>query len=161
MGGRTSLVASRLSRFKCFATKEGARQQVSQRAIPAFFPSFRHDHLLASSGYALPCRLSDRPVATTDDSRAVTHLNTYRHGLPATTCTAARYLIANRTQCLTQPESYKLKKNYKFGDTLGVGTFGQVKQATWLSHDPPIDVAIKIIAKKSVKGKEQVVYEYA
>lgn len=59
-----------------------------------------------------------------------------------------------------QPESYKLKKNYKFGDTLGVGSFGQVKQATWTTHDPPIEVAIKVILKKSVKGKEHVVYEF-
>lgn len=30
-----------------------------------------------------------------------------------------------------QPPSYVKKKQYDFGDTLGTGTFGQVKSAKW------------------------------
>ena len=39
------------------------------------------------------------------------------------------------------------------------GTFGEVKQALWISHEPPLEVAIKIIRKKSVKGQERIVYD--
>ncbi|KAH8916257.1 Pkinase-domain-containing protein [Atractiella rhizophila] len=58
-----------------------------------------------------------------------------------------------------QPTSYYKKKNYEFQHVLGSGTFGSVKKATWLTHDPPIDVAVKIIKKHSVKGQEQVVWD--
>ena len=60
-----------------------------------------------------------------------------------------------------QPESYKLKKNYRFGRLLGSGSFGQVKEALWTPPNggPPKQVAVKIILKKSVKGKEHIVYE--
>ncbi|CAD6565484.1 MAG: hypothetical protein CYPHOPRED_005659 [Cyphobasidiales sp. Tagirdzhanova-0007] len=60
---------------------------------------------------------------------------------------------------LRRPESYKLKRNYRFGRVLGTGTFGEVKQALWISHEPPLEVAIKIIRKKSVKGQERIVYD--
>ncbi|PHH50589.1 Calcium/calmodulin-dependent protein kinase [Ceratocystis fimbriata CBS 114723] len=47
------------------------------------------------------------------------------------------------------------RSNYKFGRTLGAGTYGIVREA-----DSPVGkVAIKIIMKKSVKGNEQMVYD--
>jgi len=61
---------------------------------------------------------------------------------------------------LRRPDSYKLKKNYTFEKTLGVGSFGEVKQALWTSHEPdPKAVAIKIIKKKPLKGKYSIVYD--
>ncbi|KAL1898412.1 Calmodulin-dependent protein kinase cmk2 [Ceratocystis pirilliformis] len=54
-----------------------------------------------------------------------------------------------------QPESYEKKSNYKFGRTLGAGTYGIVREA----DSPAGKVAIKIIMKKSVKGNEQMVYD--
>ena len=51
------------------------------------------------------------------------------------------------------------KKEYTFGKTLGEGTFGIVRSATWKSADPPIGVAVKVIAKKSLKGNTQIVDE--
>lgn len=58
-----------------------------------------------------------------------------------------------------QPDSYKLKKNYTFEKTLGVGSFGEVKQAIWNTHDPPLPVAVKIIKKKPLKGQFSIVYD--
>lgn len=37
------------------------------------------------------------------------------------------------------------------------GSFGEVKQALWVPHN--LEVAVKIITKKVVKGKEQIVYD--
>jgi calcium/calmodulin-dependent protein kinase I len=70
------------------------------------------------------------------------------------------------------------EKQYSFGQLLGDGSFGQVKRATWTTHvrgildvgcgaasesaspqEPPIDVAIKVIKKKLVKGNEKIVYD--
>ncbi|KAL7413588.1 kinase-like domain-containing protein [Mrakia frigida] len=64
-----------------------------------------------------------------------------------------------RDALLPQPASYSKKKNYKFGDELGKGTFGKVIRCTWKAAPPPgspeRDVAMKVIPKKAVKGKEQ------
>ncbi|RDL34727.1 Protein kinase-like (PK-like) [Venustampulla echinocandica] len=54
-----------------------------------------------------------------------------------------------------QPESYDKKAKYKFGRTLGAGTYGIVREA----DGPTGKVAIKIILKKNVKGNEQMVYD--
>lgn len=54
-----------------------------------------------------------------------------------------------------QPESYEKKAKYRFGRTLGAGTYGVVREA----DGPTGKVAIKIILKKSVKGNEQMVYD--
>ncbi|TQW10653.1 calcium/calmodulin-dependent protein kinase [Cordyceps javanica] len=54
-----------------------------------------------------------------------------------------------------QPESYEKKSKYKFGKTLGAGTYGVVREAT----GPNGKVAIKIILKKNVKGHELMVYD--
>lgn len=56
-----------------------------------------------------------------------------------------------------QPESYKHKAEYKFGKTLGAGTFGIVKRATHIATNE--DVAVKIILKKNLHGNEQMVID--
>jgi len=54
-----------------------------------------------------------------------------------------------------QPPTYERKKEYKFGKTLGAGTYGVVQQA----DGPNGSVAIKVISKKNVKGHEHMVYD--
>ncbi|QSZ33900.1 hypothetical protein DSL72_005474 [Monilinia vaccinii-corymbosi] len=54
-----------------------------------------------------------------------------------------------------QPDSYEKKAKYKFGRTLGAGTYGIVREA----DGPSGKVAVKIILKKNVKGNEQMVYD--
>lgn len=72
-----------------------------------------------------------------------------------------------------QPESYERKwvcnafddrrhevdepdrSHYKFGKTLGAGTYGIVKEADCREGK----VAVKIILKKNLKGNEQMVYD--
>ncbi|EAW14359.1 serine/threonine-protein kinase [Aspergillus clavatus NRRL 1] len=54
-----------------------------------------------------------------------------------------------------QPESYEKKALYKFGRTLGAGTYGIVREAECGSGK----VAIKIILKKNVRGNERMVYD--
>lgn len=54
-----------------------------------------------------------------------------------------------------QPDSYDKKSQYKFGRTLGAGTYGIVREADMGSEK----VAVKIILKKNVKGNEQMVYD--
>ncbi|KAI8144741.1 kinase-like domain-containing protein [Fennellomyces sp. T-0311] len=51
---------------------------------------------------------------------------------------------------IQQPESYAKKKSYQFEHELGRGSFGSVRRATRISDGK--QVAIKIIAKKTVKG---------
>ncbi|KAF8925484.1 hypothetical protein BGZ58_000769 [Dissophora ornata] len=54
-----------------------------------------------------------------------------------------------------QPPTYEKKKRYEFGPDLGSGTYGTVKKAKSLERG--IDVAVKIILKKTVKGHEDMV----
>ncbi|KAF2088138.1 Pkinase-domain-containing protein [Saccharata proteae CBS 121410] len=54
-----------------------------------------------------------------------------------------------------QPESYDKKSKYRFGKTLGAGTYGIVREADC----PAGKVAVKIILKKNVKGNERMVYD--
>ncbi|RQM06998.1 hypothetical protein DH86_00000150 [Scytalidium sp. 3C] len=54
-----------------------------------------------------------------------------------------------------QPESYDKKAKYRFGRTLGAGTYGIVREA----DGPSGKVAVKIILKKNVKGNERMVYD--
>ncbi|EHA22929.1 hypothetical protein AnigIFM60653_008106 [Aspergillus niger] len=54
-----------------------------------------------------------------------------------------------------QPESYEKKSHYKFGRTLGAGTYGIVREA----DSSKGKVAIKIILKKNVRGNERMVYD--
>ncbi|KAL1878744.1 Calmodulin-dependent protein kinase cmk2 [Diaporthe australafricana] len=54
-----------------------------------------------------------------------------------------------------QPESYDKKSKYRFGRTLGAGTYGIVREA----DSPSGKVAVKIILKKNVKGNERMVYD--
>lgn len=60
-----------------------------------------------------------------------------------------------------QPESYAKKAQYKFEKVLGTGSFGEVKQATWTrpSDGEKIEVAVKLIKKKSVKDDVASVFE--
>ncbi|GAA5904820.1 hypothetical protein JCM5296_005081 [Sporobolomyces johnsonii] len=70
-----------------------------------------------------------------------------------------------------QPESYQKKKQYVFERVLGTGAFGEVKQATWTplpssSHyadaqkvDGKIEVAVKVIKKKALKGDLGAVFD--
>ncbi|KAI1429961.1 Pkinase-domain-containing protein [Xylaria sp. FL1777] len=54
-----------------------------------------------------------------------------------------------------QPESYERKAKYRFGRTLGAGTYGIVREA----DSPNGKVAVKIILKKNVKGNERMVLD--
>lgn len=54
-----------------------------------------------------------------------------------------------------QPDSYDRKSKYKFGRTLGAGTYGIVKEADCADGK----VAVKIILKKNVKGNDQMVLD--
>ncbi|KAK0734115.1 kinase-like domain-containing protein [Lasiosphaeria miniovina] len=54
-----------------------------------------------------------------------------------------------------QPESYDKKSKYRFGRTLGAGTYGIVREA----DGPDGRVAIKIIMKKNVRGNERMVLD--
>ncbi|KAN0064850.1 Calmodulin-dependent protein kinase cmk2 [Thecaphora frezii] len=56
-----------------------------------------------------------------------------------------------------QPESYVKKKEYTFNKTLGEGSFGVVRSALWKAADPPINVAVKVIHKKILKGHNEIV----
>jgi calcium/calmodulin-dependent protein kinase I len=47
------------------------------------------------------------------------------------------------------------RSQYRFGKTLGAGTYGVVREA----EGPTGKVAVKIILKKNVKGNEQMVYD--
>lgn len=78
--------------------------------------------------------------------------------LPAVTRTAANSTptvsgMLSRLQ--GQPESYDKKSKYRFGRTLGAGTYGIVREA----DGPTGKVAIKIILKKNVKGNEKMVWD--
>lgn len=53
---------------------------------------------------------------------------------------------------LTIPPS---RSKYKFGRTLGAGTYGVVREA----DGPNGKVAVKIILKKNVRGNEKMVYD--
>jgi len=44
---------------------------------------------------------------------------------------------------LGQPASYTKKKNYEVHEVLGEGTFGKVVRASWKTHTPVIEVALK------------------
>ncbi|MBW0509891.1 hypothetical protein O181_049606 [Austropuccinia psidii MF-1] len=57
-----------------------------------------------------------------------------------------------------QPASYVKKKEYKFQEILGQGSFGNVKKAIWLSNQN-LEVAIKCIKKKTVQGNENIVLD--
>ncbi|RGP81579.1 camk camk1 camk1-cmk kinase [Fusarium longipes] len=52
-------------------------------------------------------------------------------------------------------DSFHYRSKYRFGRTLGAGTYGVVREA----DGPTGKVAIKIILKRNVKGNEQMVYD--
>lgn len=55
----------------------------------------------------------------------------------------------------TPAENNRRRSKYRFGRTLGAGTYGIVKEA----DSPEGKVAVKIILKKNVKGNDQMVYD--
>ncbi|KAG8933014.1 hypothetical protein FRC03_008634 [Tulasnella sp. 419] len=60
---------------------------------------------------------------------------------------------------LPQPPSFSRKKAYELKTVLGKGTFGKVINATWTPQNgKPLDVALKVIPKKRVKGNESAVW---
>ncbi len=64
----------------------------------------------------------------------------------------------NRAPVILPPPPHPVKKKeYDFGKTLGEGTFGIVRSALWKTAQPPIRVAVKVIAKKNLKGNDQLV----
>ncbi|KAJ5776646.1 uncharacterized protein N7511_001657 [Penicillium nucicola] len=65
--------------------------------------------------------------------------------------------VANMLNKLSgQPESYEKKALYRFGRTLGAGTYGIVREAETSNGEK---VAVKIILKKNVRGNETMVYD--
>lgn len=56
-----------------------------------------------------------------------------------------------------QPASYSKKQQYTFGKTLGAGSFGIVRYAR--DNKTGEEVAVKIILKKALKGREQMVLD--
>lgn len=90
-----------------------------------------------------------------------------------TMAAASSYTVSNMLNKLHgQPESYDkkycpakclyqkmaltpIRAKYRFGRTLGAGTYGIVREA----EGPTGKVAVKIILKKNVKGNEQMVYD--
>ena len=56
---------------------------------------------------------------------------------------------------LRSPYSQSHRSQYRFGKTLGAGTYGIVREADC----PQGKVAVKIILKRNVKGNEQMVYD--
>ncbi|KAJ1310657.1 hypothetical protein OPQ81_009186 [Rhizoctonia solani] len=60
---------------------------------------------------------------------------------------------------LPQPPSFQKKLAYEIHEELGKGTFGKVLRATWTRKDgSKLDVALKAISKKRVKGNEAAVW---
>lgn len=60
---------------------------------------------------------------------------------------------------LPQPPSFQKKLAYEIHEELGKGTFGKVLRATWTRKDgTKLQVALKAISKKRVKGNEAAVW---
>ncbi|WVR09780.1 hypothetical protein IAU60_006856 [Kwoniella sp. DSM 27419] len=65
-----------------------------------------------------------------------------------------------RDHVLSQPPSFKKKKEYVLEEVLGRGGFGKVVRATWApKNGEKREVALKIISKKLVKDNEQAVMD--
>ncbi|WVW79879.1 hypothetical protein I302_101849 [Kwoniella bestiolae CBS 10118] len=65
-----------------------------------------------------------------------------------------------RDHMLSQPPSFRKKKEYQLEELLGRGGFGKVVRATWTPREgEKKDVALKIISKKLVKDNEQAVMD--
>lgn len=67
--------------------------------------------------------------------------------------------MVHLSQLLGQPETYYKRKEYSMGPILGEGTFGIVRQALWKTHEPPITVAVKVIAKRLLKDNVDLVQQ--
>ncbi|CAH7669987.1 CAMK/CAMK1 protein kinase [Phakopsora pachyrhizi] len=42
------------------------------------------------------------------------------------------------------------KSEFRWGDHIGSGTFGEVTRCTWLTKNPPMEVAVKVVAKSMI-----------
>jgi calcium/calmodulin-dependent protein kinase I len=84
-------------------------------------------------------------------SLLVTNMLNKLHGQPDTYDKKYVPLLNN---CAASADNYRSK--YKFGRTLGAGTYGIVREAEGPDKKK---VAIKIILKKNVKGNEQMVVD--
>ncbi|WAR58766.1 hypothetical protein PtB15_10B105 [Puccinia triticina] len=56
---------------------------------------------------------------------------------------------------LRDPNLHARKSEFKWGAHLGSGTYGEVSQCTWLTKNPPQEVAIKVVSKASVPNLPQ------
>jgi len=56
---------------------------------------------------------------------------------------------------LRDPQLHARKSEFKRGPHLGSGTYGEVTQCTWLTKNPPQEVAIKVVPKSSVANLPQ------
>ncbi|KAK4053569.1 Calmodulin-dependent protein kinase cmk2 [Microbotryomycetes sp. JL201] len=69
--------------------------------------------------------------------------------------------LTRATRAAPQSRTKSKKQQYRFKKVLGVGAFGEVKQATWTKPgtDEQIEVAVKVMKKKALKGEEAAVFE--
>jgi calcium/calmodulin-dependent protein kinase I len=67
----------------------------------------------------------------------------------------ASQCLMNYPRIRNHTEQSNRRSRYKFGKTLGAGTYGIVREADC----PDGKVAVKIILKKNVRGNEQMVYD--
>jgi Protein kinase domain len=122
---------------------------------------------LSSSGESADDRQSDSQDSANLPSTVATMLNKL-HGQPDSYDKKSVPLIISpipsfdmsTTSKLTPPPTpplplTKARAQYRFGKTLGAGTYGIVREADVDGRK----VAVKIILKKNVKGNEQMVYD--
>ncbi|CAE6336686.1 unnamed protein product [Rhizoctonia solani] len=78
---------------------------------------------------------------------------------PAITVSTTMPRMTLQEKLLPQPPSFQKKLAYEIHEELGKGTFGKVLRATWTRKDgSKLDVALKAISKKRVKGNEAAVW---
>lgn len=115
----------------------------------------------ATSSESLPRTYTDRPIP-------VSTMFNKLHGQPESYDKKSVPLLVNPLPSfhpstnpgLTPPPTpplqlTKARAQYRFGRTLGAGTYGIVREADVSNKK----VAVKIILKKNVKGNEQMVYD--
>ncbi|EGG00684.1 uncharacterized protein MELLADRAFT_50297 [Melampsora larici-populina 98AG31] len=56
---------------------------------------------------------------------------------------------------LRDPAVQAQKKQFSWGSHLGSGTYGEVSKCVWKTHQPKMDVAIKVVPKSKVPNQEQ------
>lgn len=94
-----------------------------------------------------------RQQELTNLPESVTNMLNKLHGQPESY--EKKFAFLKTISSVTEAEHNDRRSRYKFGKTLGAGTYGIVREA----DGPTGKVAIKIILKKNVKGNEQMVYD--